>query len=95
MLRHICMFTIKEDKEENIRQFLSRAEALSSLSTVRRFEAVRNCPETPASNYDVSLIIDFDDVEGLGSYQTDPVHLEFAKFLSEIKEDRACIDYIL
>lgn len=95
MLRHICMFTLKEDKKENISNFLSRAESLASLSMVRRFEAVCNSPETPAPNYDVALIIDFDSVSDLERYQTDPVHLEFGKFLSGIRELRACIDYNL
>ena len=43
----------------------------------------------------VSLIIDFESWEDLDAYQTAPTHIEFAKFVGSIREDRACIDYIL
>ena len=94
MIRHICMFTLKEEnKESNIVEFLERAETLKQLEMIKGFSVVRNVENTPASNYDVALIFDFDSVETLDEYQTCPEHLEFAKFLATIKVDRACIDF--
>ena len=94
MIRHICMFTLKEEnKENNIVEFLNRAETLKELQMIKRFEVVRNVEGTPASNYDVALIFDFDSVEALDEYQTAPTHLEFAKFVGSVRVDRACIDY--
>ena len=94
MIRHICMFTLKEEnKENNIAEFLKRAETLKQLEMIKGFSVVRNVENTPASNYDVALIFDFDSVEALDEYQTAPIHLEFAKFVGSVKVDRACIDY--
>ena len=96
MIRHICMFTLKEEnKENNIIEFLKRAESLKQLEMIKKFVAVRNVENTPASNYDVALIFDFDSVEALDEYQKVPIHLEFAKFVGSVKVDRACIDYEL
>ena len=90
------MFTLKEEnKESNIIEFLERAESLKQLEMIKKFVAVRNVENTPASNYDVALIFDFDSVEALDEYQKAPVHLEFAKFVGSVRVDRACIDYEL
>lgn len=93
MIRHICMFTLKEDKAANAAEFVSRAESLKAIPTVRRFEVVTNDPRTPENNYNVSLIIDFDDVEGLDAYRVSPEHVAFGQFVGTIRIDRACIDY--
>ena len=94
MIRHICMFTLKEENKENtILEFLNRAEKLRELEMIRRFEVVRNDEKTPASNYDVSLIFDFNSVEDLDEYQKSKLHLEFGEFVGSVRIDRACIDY--
>ena len=94
MIRHICMFTLKEEnKEQKIADFLARAEDLKSIDGLRRFEAVHNVAGTPATNYDVALIFDFDTVEDLDAYQKSPVHLEFGEFVYSIRKERACIDF--
>lgn len=94
MIRHVCMFTLKDDnKEKKIADFFEKIEKLRDLDTIKKFNVVRNVENTPDSNYDVALIFDFDNVETLDQYQTCPEHLEFAKFLATIKVDRACIDY--
>lgn len=93
MIRHICMFTLKEDKAANAAEFVRRAESLKAIPTVRRFEVVTNDPRTPENNYNVSLIIDFDDVAGLDAYRVSPEHVAFGQFVGTIRIDRACIDY--
>ncbi len=93
MIRHICMFTLKEDKAANAAEFVRRAESLKAIPSVRAFDVVVNDPRTPASNYNVSLIIDFDDVAGLDAYQVSPEHVAFGQFVGTIRIDRACIDY--
>ena len=96
MIRHICMFTLKEEnKEENIREFFVRSETLKALDGISSFSVVRNDPATPATNYDVALIIDFDSVESLNAYQKSPVHVAFGEFVYTVRKDRACIDYLI
>ena len=93
MIRHICMFTLKEDKAANAEEFCRRAESLRAIEGLRHFEVVRNDPRTPASNYDVALIFDFDTVEALDAYQKSPIHVAFGEFVFTVRESRACIDY--
>ena len=93
MIRHICMFTLKEDKAANAAEFVRRAESLKAIPSVRAFSVVTNDPRTPENNYNVSLIIDFDDVAGLDAYRVSPEHVAFGQFVGTIRIDRACIDY--
>ena len=96
MIRHICMFTLKEDnKEKSIIEFFERAEKLKELDIIKKFSIVKNAEKTPTSNYDVALIFDFDTVETLAEYQKSPQHLEFGDFVYSVRVDRACIDYEL
>ncbi|MCI8923964.1 MAG: Dabb family protein [Lachnospiraceae bacterium] len=94
MIRHICMFTLKpENKEQTIAEFFDRAEALRKIDTIKSFQVVKNAEKTPDSNYDVALIFDFDTVEALDFYQKSPQHVEFGKYVSAVRIQRACIDY--
>ena len=96
MIRHICMFTLQDGgKEQHISDFMERAESLRAIGEIRRLDVVRNDPHTPATNYDVALIVDFDSVDDLDAYQKSPVHLAFGEFVYTIRKDRACIDYKL
>jgi len=94
MIRHICMFKLNEEnKEANIAEFCARAESLKAIPQIRKFAAVTNDKATPDSNYEVSLIIDFDSVDDLNVYQAHPIHKEFGAFVGTIRKERACIDY--
>ena len=94
MIRHICMFTLKEkNKEKTITTFFERAQKLREIEVIKKFEVVQNAEKTPDSNYDVALIFDFDSVETLDQYQKSPQHIEFGEFVSSVRVNRACIDY--
>lgn len=94
MIRHICMFKFKEDnKKENIKLALEKVQALKELPEIKRFEVVTNIKEAPASNYELSLIFDFESMDDLNAYQKNPRHLEFGNFIKSVREDRACIDF--
>ncbi len=94
MIRHICMFKLKEEnKEINIKAFFERVQSLKEIEQIRNFEVVKNAATAPDQNYDVSLLFDFDTIEDLNSYQADPRHKAFGGFVREIREERACIDY--
>ena len=73
--------------------FFERAEKLKELDIIKNYNIVRNAEKTPASNYDVALIFDFDTVETLDEYQKSSQHLEFGEFVYSIRVDRVCIDY--
>lgn len=94
MIRHICMFKLKEEnKHNNLEELLVRVQSLRSIEQVRGFDVVCNAPGMPESNYDVSLIFDFESAEDLQTYQDHPTHKAFGAFIGQIRENRACIDY--
>ena len=94
MIRHICMFKLKdENKEANLKEALRRLEEMREISLIATFEVVTNAAAAPDSNYDLSLIFDFKNMDDLNAYQKHPMHVEFGKFITAIRESRACIDY--
>ncbi len=94
MIRHICMFKYKEEnKKENIAKTLEKVEALRNIPQIKKFEVVVNASDAPESNYEVSLIFDFENMEELNTYQKDERHVKFGDFIKSVREARACIDY--
>lgn len=94
MIRHICMFKLKEEnKAALLTEAMEKAQTLRSIETMKHFEVVASSPLTPDSNYDFALICDFDGVQGLEEYQPDPIHIAFGQFIGTVRETRACIDY--
>lgn len=90
------MFKLKEEnKENNIKEIFKRAESLKKIEQIQKFQIVTNSREAPESNYELSLIFDFASIEDLNAYQKYPNHVEFGKFITAIREARACIDYEL
>lgn len=97
MIRHICMFKFKEEnKKENIEKALELAEKLlRPIPQLARYEVVLNSEDAPESNYEMSLIFDYEDMEQLKAYQVHPNHIEFGNYIKSVRESRACIDYCL
>ena len=94
MIRHICMFKLKEEnKKANLQEAMTRAQSLKSIEQVRGFDVVCNGENMPESNYELALIFDFDSAQDLQTYQDHPVHKAFGAFITQIRESRACIDY--
>lgn len=95
MIKHIVMFHLKEEnKEANLEEALRRLSTFpKEIPTLRGFEATRNAPSADATNCDLALICDFDDMEGLNAYQVHPSHVAFGNFIKAVRVDRACIDY--
>lgn len=93
MIRHICMFKLKdENKEANLKEALRRLEEMREIPLIATFEVVTNAAAAPDSNYDLSLIFDFKNMDDLKHTEASE-HVEFGKFITAIRESRACIDY--
>lgn len=96
MIRHICMFKLRDEgREELIREFFERTEALREIPEIKGFSVVRNDPGAPGDNYDVSLVFDLESLEDLDKYQNDPRHKAFGAWLAGVRTGRACIDHAL
>ncbi len=99
MIKHIVMFKLAEEAEgktkaENLAYALDFLKGFEEIiPTLKGFEAVVNSQEAPESNYELALVCDFDDMQGLDEYQVHPRHKEFGAFITKVRMDRACIDY--
>lgn len=94
MIRHICMFQLKQDnKEENIKLILERTQILKDIEQIQSFNVVVNAKYAPSNNYDLSLIFDFQSIQDLDIYRDHPLHIAFRQFITPLRESRACIDY--
>lgn len=99
MIKHIVMFKLSENadgktKKENLDIALNMLKNFKELiPVIKDFKAVANSADAPNSNYDIALICDFESIDDLNEYQNHPEHLKFGKFITQVRESRACIDY--
>lgn len=98
MIKHIVMFKLKaacgRSEYENAAEARERFKTvLENVTELESGEVVINSQKAPQSNYTIALICNFRTMEDLNAYQEHPVHKEFGKFIAEVKESRACIDY--
>lgn len=99
MIKHIVMFKLSENAEgktrkENLDTALDMLKDFKDMiPVIKDFKAVSNSADAPNSNYDLALICDFENIDDLNAYQTHPEHLKFGKFITQVRESRACIDY--
>ena len=91
MIKHICMFKMKETANgksgyENALDMAARLEGFEQkIESLKKIEVKVNSKEAPDSNYELVLICDFEDIDGLNAYQVHPEHVACGKVLSEIK----------
>lgn len=84
-LIHVVIFRLKKDAPaETIDQVITDChDMLSKIASVRHLRAGRpaekGTPELAKKDYDLALVIVFDDEAGLKAYLDDPIHLEFVK----------------
>ena len=89
------MFKLQEEnKKANLDKALDMLKNFKAeIPSLVEFQSVTNTQEAPESNYDIALICDFNDINGLNEYQVHPVHKNFGAFINTVKTERACIDY--
>lgn len=99
MIKHIVMFKFKEEAAgktayENAIEAKNRlANFMDEIPSLKNLEVGINSKEAPESNYNLVLVCEFDDIDGLNDYQVHPAHIEFGEFIKTVRESRACIDY--
>ena len=99
MIKHIVMFKLKENaegktKQETIVEAKKRLSVFEAeIPTLKKLVVAINDEKAAESNYELALICDFDDIEGLNAYQIHPTHKAFGAFITPLRESRACIDY--
>lgn len=97
MIKHIVLFKLKEEigtaeKETVMNQFKVAIEALPVvIPFIRKIEVGLNM--NPAETWHIALYSEFDNMEDLKAYATHPAHVEAAKLLANVKDERSCVDY--
>lgn len=98
MIKHIVMFKLKEacgkTEFENALEAKKRFDnVIAEVKELKKGEIVINSKDAPESNYTIALLCDFDTIDDLNAYQVHPAHIAFGKFITSVRESRACIDY--
>ncbi len=98
MIKHIVMWKIKdshggETKSEIINNVKNILEELTTkISEIGELEVGINFNPSEAA-YDVVLYTSFNTREDLDIYQKHPDHLKVAEYISEVRTERAVVDY--
>jgi hypothetical protein len=102
MIRHMVLFTLKDDIEDSDKEYiLGQAAKLADVDTVLKFEIGALLDPTNAdyksriwSDFENALLIDFEDEAGLIAYQVDPFHVVFAKEIRERVSALKVVDFV-
>ena len=93
MLKHIVMWKFKENEHGNMLIFRDRLLSLKGkIPQIRSMEVGININPSERS-YDAVLIAEFDSLDDLNAYSTNPLHVEVSEFCKTIRTASASVDY--
>lgn len=101
MIKHVVLFKLApfaegHSKHENALYLKDELEKLQDLiPELLKIEIVLNMSDVSATNYDLMLIADFNNLQDLDIYVNHPDHVKIGLFMSKVRTDRAAIDYQL
>lgn len=99
MIRHIVMFKLKEEadgrsRKENLCIAKEMLEALQGVVPTLKSSYVKiNDEQADRENYDIVLVSEYEDMEGLNAYIVHPAHKKVGEFMRKVREARACVDF--
>lgn len=95
MIKHVVSFKLKGTETERRQCSEKFKRALLNLQgkieCLRSMEVGINC--NPEEKWDLVLISTFDNLKDLKEYANNPLHVEAASIIADLKEDRACVDF--
>lgn len=93
MIKHIVMWKFKEGERENMLLFRDRLLALKGkIPQIRSMEVGININPSDRS-YDAVLVSEFDSMDDLRAYSTNPLHVEVSDFCKTIRTASVSCDY--
>ena len=99
MVKHIVMFKFLDNafgrtKDENVNIAANMLKDLQGkVPTLISSEVQINSKSANQTNYDLVLVSDFNDFQGLEEYIVHPLHKAVGEFMKDVRESRACVDY--
>jgi len=95
MVKHIVTFKLKGSSEERRAYSEDFKAALLALPEevpeLRSIEVGIN--ENPAESWDIALVATVDTMADVEAYSKHPAHVAAAAIISDVKADRACVDF--
>ena len=98
MIKHIVMWTLKENaegnnKEKNAQLIKEKLEGLyGQVPQIKRIE-VGISYRHDKEDMDVVLISEFANKKDLEEYQVHPIHNIAAAFIGKVRDKRYCVDF--
>ena len=85
------MWKFREGSEAQAEEFLTKLQGLYGvIPQLRACEVAKNIG---ADNYDAVLVSEFDSLDELAAYKTDPRHVAVSSLCKSIRIDRVAVDY--
>ena len=98
MIKHIIMWKLRDFAEgytraENAHRMKHQIEEMGQrVQEFKYFEVGININPSPDA-FDIVLYSEFETRDDLETYQNHPAHLEFKKFIGEIRSEKKVVDY--
>jgi hypothetical protein len=93
MINHVVLFRLQDRSAEHLAHCKSLLDGLpTKVSVIRHLEAGLNVVPSDRA-YDLCLVVRFDSLEDLATYQSHPDHLEVATYLRSAVASIASVDY--
>lgn len=98
MIRHVVWWKLKNhakgrSKAENIAHIQRASAMLHGLPSLEYVEISAKIMPSSCVEADIALMSVHKTMDDLEAYRADPVHLEFARQITELAESRNCVDY--
>lgn len=91
MIKHIVMWKFKENTEKEMNEFLDGLKALENqIYVIKSMQVGKNIDN---DEYDAILISEFESLEDLQKYKTDPRHVRVSNMCKEIRTKRTAFDF--
>ncbi|MBU5488966.1 Dabb family protein [Clostridium sp. MSJ-8] len=98
MIKHIVLWKVKELHEGKDKKFITKKMKDDLEGLVGQIDVIKSLNvgidiSGNDNNYDVCLVSEFNDMNDLKAYATDPRHLEVGKYIKEVAISRVATDF--
>ena len=91
MIKHVVMWKFKENTEKEMDEFLEGLKSLENqIPEIKSMQVGKNIDN---DEYDAILISEFESVEDMKKYKTDPRHVKVSNMCKKIRTKRTAFDF--
>ena len=97
MINHVVLFKLKqypaEEKSKILAELKTSLLALKGKISELKYIEVGENYELDSKSYDLALLTHFETIADLDVYRVHPEHMKVVKFVGEVTEARAAVDF--